>query len=89
VSDIRIPYRPGAHRRLRRAVRQLISTAGYSYPDHMHVAADSIRIDLACGIQVTAGCLTSAAPSAVVEQHRHSCLSGATFIGRDAGRWAP
>ena len=33
---------------------QAITDLGYSYPDHMHVVADSIRIDLARGKYVTA-----------------------------------
>jgi hypothetical protein len=53
---------------------QAITDLGYSYPDYMHVVADSIRIDLARATQVTANCQTTAAPSAVIEQH-HSCLS--------------
>ena len=38
---------------------QAITDLGYSYPDYMHVVADSIRIDLARGTQVTANCLTA------------------------------
>ena len=33
---------------------QAITDLGYSYPDYMHVVADSVRIDLARGKQVTA-----------------------------------
>ena len=33
---------------------QAITDLGYSYPDHMHVVADSIRIDLARRKHVTA-----------------------------------
>jgi hypothetical protein len=33
---------------------QAITDLGYSYPDYMHVVADSIRIDLVRGTCVTA-----------------------------------
>lgn len=33
---------------------QAITNLGYSYPDYMHVIADSIRIDLARGKQIIA-----------------------------------